>query len=216
MKEEKKRKIEIVPSINVFDFSELKRKIALVESFVSWIHIDVSDGVFTKHTSWHEAQDLIGFKTKAKIEVHLMVKSPEKQIDEWLKTPAERFIFHQEATHSHDLLIKRIHQAQKEAGMAIKPDTPWLKFFRYFGKLELMQILAVEPGPSGQKFNDSVVDKISHIRRICRQCIIEVDGGVNLGNAHVLKKEGADVLVAGNAIFESTDIKKAVEELKNI
>jgi len=207
---------EIIPSINVDDFEELSRRIKMVEPFVDWVHIDVSDGTFSKHVSWHENKDLIGFETRAKIEVHLMIDKPEKKIGEWLLTPASRLIFHQEATKNHELIIQKIHEAGREAGLAIRRDTPWLKFFPYFGKVDLLQILAVSPGPSGQVLSEETIHKIGHIKHTCHPCIIEVDGGVNLQNAQVLTKEGADVLVAGKAIFESSDIEKSIEELKTL
>lgn len=205
---------EIIPSINVDNFEELSRRIKMVEPFVDWVHIDVSDGTFSKYVSWHEPKDLIGFETRVKIEVHLMIDKPEKKIEEWLLTPVSRIIFHQEATKNHDLLIEKIHEAGREAGLAIRPDTPWLKLFPYFGKVELLQVLSVSPGPSGQTLNEEIIHKIGHIKHTCHPCIIEVDGGVNPQNAQILTKEGADVLVAGKAIFEAEDLKKAIDELK--
>lgn len=208
--------VEIIPSINVDSFEEVVQRIKFVEPYAPWVHLDVSDGVFTKHVSWHNPKDLIGFLSKAKIEVHLMIEKPEKKIIDWLLTPASRIIFHQEATKNHDLIIKHIHDAEKEVGVAIKPDTPWLKLFPYFGKVELVQILAVPPGPSGQLLSEEVVHKIGHVQHICHPCKIEVDGGVNLENAPRLIKEGADILVAGGAIFNSGDIKNAIESFKKI
>ena len=211
---------EIIPSINVLDFAEAKTKIKKIEKYASpanggikWAHLDVSDGVFTKHVSWHEPKDLVGFKTKLKLEVHLMVQNPEKEIERWLIKPVSRIIFHQETTKDHQLLINKIHEAKKEAGIAIKPDTPWLKLFPYLGKVEVLELLAVPPGPSGQEFSDEIFHKLGHIRSLCKECIIEVDGGVNKRIAARLIKEGANLLVAGKAIFESKNIKKAIKEL---
>ena len=204
---------EIIPSINVSDFEELKKKIKQIEPYAKWAHLDVSDGVFTKHVSWHEPKDLVGFKTKLKLEVHLMTDRPERDIEEWLIKPVSQVIFHQEATQDHGLLIDKIHAAKKEAGIAIKPDTPWLKLFPYIGKVDMFQLLAVPPGPSGQEFQDEIFHKLGHIRHVCPECIIEVDGGVNKRVAAKCAKEGANLLVAGKAIFESEDIKKSIKEL---
>jgi len=206
--------VEIIPSINVSDFDELKKWIKKIEPYVKWAHLDVSDGVFTKHVSWHEPKDLVGFKTKLKLEVHLMTAHPERDIEEWLATPAQRVIFHQEATKFHQLLIDKIHELKKEAGMAIKPNTSWLKLFPYFSKVEVLQLLAVPPGPSGQEFSEEILHKLGHIRSLCKSCIIEIDGGANKRVAARCIKEGANLLVAGKAIFESENIKKAIEELK--
>ena len=203
----------MIPSINVSDFDELKKRIKKIEPYAKWAHLDVSDGVFGKHVSWHEPKDLVEFKTKLKLEVHLMIQNPEKEIEEWLIEPVSRIIFHQEATKDHLLLIDKIHEAKKEAGMAIKPNTPWLKLFPYIGKVDMFQLLAVWPGPSGQEFQEEIFHKLGHIRSLCKECIIEVDGGVNKRVATRCVREGANLLVAGKAIFEAKDIKNAIREL---
>ena len=210
-----KKMIEIIPSINVSDFKELKSQIKKVEPYAKWAHIDVSDGVFTKHVSWHDPKELVGFKTKLKLEVHLMVDQPEHEIEEWLIKPVNRVIFHQEATKSHQLLIDIIHRAKKEAGMAIRPETPWMKLFPYLDKIEVMQLLAVNPGPSGQVFSEEILHKIGHIRHVAPRAIIEIDGGVNKSVARRCIAEGANILVAGSYLFNAKSIKKAIEELKN-
>ena len=206
--------IEIIPSINVDSFKELEQKVRQVEPCVRWAHIDVSDGVFTKHISWHDPQELVGFETSLKLEVHLMIQSPERGIDQWTIVPADRIIFHQEATSAHQLLVEKIHQAGKEAGIAVKPETSWLKLFPFFGKVEVLQFLAVNPGPSGQEFSEEIFHKIEHVQSLCHECIIEVDGGVNTSVARRCAKRGAELLVAGNAIFKGNDIKKNIERLK--
>ncbi len=206
--------IEIIPSINVDNFEELEKRVRLVEPFVHWAHIDVSDGVFTKHVSWHDPKELVGFKTNIKLEIHLMIDRPEREIDEWAIVPADRLIFHQEATQVHKLLIEKIHQAKKEAGIAIKPDTNWLKLFPYFDNVELLQLLAVNPGPSGQKFNEEIIHKLGHVRSLAPRAILEVDGGVNVAVARRCVRAGAHALVAGNAIFVGGDIEKNIEHLK--
>lgn len=209
--------VDIIPSINVSDFAELKKRIKKIEPYVAWAHVDVSDGVFTKHISWHEPKDLVGYKPKVKLEIHLMIDHPEKSVDEWLISPSvSRVIFHQEATKDHLMLIDKIHEAGKEAGISIRPETPWLKLFPYLDKVELFELLAVSPGPSGQEFDESILAKIGHIRHVAKNAIIEIDGGVNKAVARRCIAEGANVLVAGSAIFDTKKtIKKAIEELKN-
>lgn len=209
-------KTEVIPSINVPDIKELKARIKKVEPYAKWAHVDVSDGVFTKHISWHDPKDMVGYKPEVKLEIHLMIDRPEKSIEEWLISPAvSRIIFHQEATKDHQLLIDKIHGAGKEAGLAIKPDVPWLKLFPYLDKVELFLLLAVNPGPSGQEFNELVLEKIGHIRHVAKNAIIEIDGGVNKAVAHRCIAEGANLLVAGSYLFNAKNIKKAIEELKN-
>ncbi|MDP2668916.1 MAG: hypothetical protein Q8P07_03735 [bacterium] len=209
--------VEVIPSINVLDFKELKSQIKKVEPYAKWAHIDVSDGVFTKHVSWHEPKDLVGFKPKLKLEVHLMIDKPEESIAEWLIKPSVwRVIFHHEATKNHRLLIDKIHESGKEAGLAIRPETPWLKLFPYLDKVELFLLLAVSPGPSGQEFNELILEKIGHIRHVAKNAIIEIDGGVNKAVARRCIAEGANILVAGSYLFNAKNIKKAIEELRNL
>ncbi len=210
--------VEIIPSINVSDFAELKKRIKQVEPYIKWAHVDVSDGVFTKYVSWHESKDLVGYRPEIKLEFHLMIDRPERDIHEWLVSPAvSRIIFHQEATHDHQLLIEKIHEAKKEAGIAVKPDTPWLKLFPFLDKVETLLLLAVNPGPSGQEFDEQILAKIGHIRHVAKNAIIEIDGGVNKSIARRCIAEGANLLVAGSAIFDSKkSIKEAIEELKNL
>lgn len=206
--------LEIIPSINVENFEEAKKRIASVEKYVNWVHLDVSDGIFTKHVSWHDPRDLVVYDPKVKIEVHLMVDQPEREIDQWLQKAVSRVIFHQEATESHQLLIGKIRAAKKEAGVAIKPDTPWIKLFPYLMRADMVQLLAVNPGPSGQKFDEDTLHKLRHIRNLFPECVVEIDGGVNMEVAGLCRQAGASLLVAGSAIFGAMDIKKAIEELK--
>lgn len=207
--------IEVIPSINVDSFEEVKEKMRLVEPYVSWVHLDVADGVFTKRVGWHDAKDLVGFQTKLKLEIHLMIDQPEKEIDEWAIVPAERLIFHQEATHAHDLIIEKIHAAGKQAGMAINPDTNWIKLFPYISKVDLIQFLAVHPGWSGQVFSEDTLDKIKRVRSLWQDAIIEIDGGVTSATARRCAHAGANILVAASAIFGAKDIPAAIEKLKH-
>ena len=210
----KKPSVEVIPSINVDEFSEAKKRIKKVEPFVKWVHLDVSDGKFTKHVSWNNPKDIANWKPKVKVEVHLMIEKPEKTIDKWLVKGISRVIFHEEATKEHKLIIDKIHKAKKEAGVAIKPKTNWLRLFPYFNKVEVLQLLAVNPGPSGQKFNHEIIHKLGHIKSICPECTIEIDGGVNQRVAKRCIAEGANLLVSGSTIFESKNIKKIILSLK--
>src|SRR3989338_4424855 len=221
----KAEKAEIIPSINVLDFDDLKKQVKKVEPYSKWAHIDVSDGVFTKHVSWHEPKDMVGFKSKLKFEIDLMVDRPEREIEEWLIKPVDRVIFHQEATTEHRLLINKIREAGKEVGMAIRPDTPWLKLFPYLNDVDIFQLLAVNPGHSGQEFNEEILHKIGHLRHVCPECTIEIDGGVNKRVARLCIAEGANPLVAGSFLFKvknprrdspARQVKKAIEELRNV
>ncbi len=206
--------IEVIPSINVSTFEEVQERIKKVEPHVSWCHLDVTDGVFSKHVTWHDPRDLPQLVTKLKIEVHLMVAEPEKIIDQWLIEPIKRVIVHLEAMKDPELVIRKCRDAEREIGFAINPETFWGKLQPWFEKVDLMQVLAVSPGPSGQKMGEEAIDKIRHLRSACPHCIIEADGGVNFETAPRIREAGANVLVAGNVIFNSSEIGSAVNTLR--
>lgn len=207
---------EVIPAINVDDFEEVKRRIKLVEPYVKWIQLDICDGTFTKNTTWHNAGDLLSIETPLKIEVHLMINDIEERIEEWLIAPISRIIFHLETAKDPDFVIEECRQAKKEVGIAIGPDTSWTRLVPYLEKIDLIQILGVYPGLPGQKFQENCFDKITRLRKKCPQCIIEVDGGMNAETVKQAIEAGANIIVAAGAIFDAKDIKKAIEELKNV
>lgn len=205
--------LQLLPSINVPTFEEVQERIKKVEPYVQWAHVDVTDGIFSKHLTWHNTADLPLLDTKLHIEVHLMIQSPEEVIDQWLVKPVKRVIVHVEAAHDIDFLIEKCRAAGVELGLAINPDTFWGRLEPWFGKINFFQTLGVRPGPSGQALTEEIFDTIRHIRNACPHCIIELDGGVNFETAGRAKDAGANCIVAGSYVFNSPDIKKAIDEL---
>ncbi len=206
--------VEIIPSINVQTFEEAQEKIRKVEPHVSWCHLDVTDGVFSKHLTWHNPLDLPRLHTTLLAEAHLMIEKPEEQIDSWLTEPIKRVIVHLEAARDVPFLIERCREADRKIGLAIRPDTFWGKLQPWFGKVDLFLILGVNPGPSGQKMAEDTLDKVRHIRQECPDCLIEIDGGVNFETAKPAIDAGANILVAGSVIFGYTDMKEGIARLK--
>ena len=208
--------IEIIPSINVATFEEVQRRIALAEPYVSWCHLDVTDGVFSAHETWRDPADLSRLQTKLKMEVHLMVQEPEKMIEQWLVPPIARVIVHVEAMRDPELIIKKCHDAGREIGFAIKPGTSWEVLKPWLEKIDLAMVLRVNPGASGQSMPSEMLEEISHLREACPRCTIEVDGGVTLDNARRACTAGAAILVAGSMIFNASDMGQVIHNLKNI
>lgn len=206
--------VEIIPSINSAAFAGVKEKIVKVEPYVKWCHLDVTDGIFSRHLTWHDPRDLLNFETKLNLEAHLMINKPEKNLDQWFIKPVKRIIVHLEAISDIDLIIKKCRESNIEIGLAINPETFWGRLKPWLDKIDMLLVLAVHPGPSGQKMGEESVDKIKHLRKECQKCIIEIDGGVNLETAKVVRQAGANLLVAGSYIFNSGDIPKAIEELR--
>ncbi len=213
---------EIIPSINVRTFEEIQERIAQIEPYVSWCHLDVTDGIFSKHLTWHDPADLSRLQTNLNVEVHLMVEKPEKVIERWLVKPVKRVIVHPEAVSGAMCdtecltLIQKCHDAGVEIGFAIKPGTPVSLLDPWLEKLDMVLLLRVQPGASGQQMQSEMLGEIGYIRNACPVCIIEVDGGVNVDNAKRAVDAGADLLVAGSVIFSDQDIAKSIENLKAV
>ena len=205
---------EVIPSINAATFAEVKELMARVEPHASWCHLDVTDGMFSKHLTWHDPAELPLLGTTLNVEVHLMIQEPEKVIDQWLIRPIKRVIVHLEASKDIDVIIDRCRKAGIELGLAVRPDTFWGKLIPWVKKINFMQLLAVNPGPSGQQMSEEIMDKIAHLRESCPACIIEVDGGVNPETAKRARKAGANFLVSAGYIFSHSDIGSAIKELE--
>lgn len=207
--------VEIIPAINATTFEEVKRKVKLVEPYVSWVHLDVADGSFSDVTLWHNPDDVLELQTPLFIEVHLMLDRIDERVDEWLKSNVRRLIFHYEASRDPDTVIEVCHQADIQSGIAIRPDTPAQTVFPYLARVDLVQALAVVPGPAGQKFRSETLSKVSALRHACHACHVEVDGGIDMNTAPQVVHAGADTLVAASAIFNAPDIRKAIQELRS-
>lgn len=215
---QKKPRCQIIPAINVKTFEALKERLKLIESFgVSWAHVDVSDGIFTDFISFNDPILLRDVKTPLSLEAHLMTFEPEHSIEKWIRSGVKRIIFHHEATYNREEIIKKVRTAGLELGIALKPFTPRQFIKPFISQIDLVQILGVNPGPSGQDFKGGeIVNKIKELRNAYPKTIIEVDGGVNDKNAKMLIEAGASLLVAGSSIFDSEDPKKAFEKLQSI
>jgi len=207
--------VEIIPSINVQTFAEVQDRVKRVEPYVQWCHLDVTDGIFSTHETWRNSDDLDNLNTTINIEVHLMVTNPEGSIGQWLKPPVKRIIVHIEAVSDMDSIVLKCHEKGIQVGLAANPETPWEKLEPWVSKVDLIQVLAVHPGPSGQEVNwPAMLGKIRHIREACVDCIIEVDGGINPETAKRAVEFGADLLVAGSYVFDEENIAEAINNFK--
>jgi|SRR3989344_3585083 len=206
--------VEIIPAINVTSWDEVKNKVSLVEPYVQWVHIDVADGTFTENVLWHTPADLANLDTPLLLEIHLMINTIDTRIQEWLLPKVERVIFHAEVSHDPQASITLCHNAGKQAGVAIKPDTRVDEILPYAGKADMLQVLGVVPGKSGQVLQENALSSISTIRQHCPSCVLEIDGGMNLQTVPMAVNVGANVIVAASAIFESENIEEAIKKLK--
>lgn len=205
-------KVKIAPSILSADFGALNKDIASVERYVDLIHIDVMDGHFVPNLTFG-APVVRKIKTKLPLDVHLMIESPEKFVKDFVDAGADYITVHSEAVKNLPALIKKIKSYGIKAGVSIKPRTPVSAIKKVIKLVDLVLIMTVEPGFGGQAFMD-MTKKIRELRKMRSDLDISVDGGINDKTVKLVKKAGANVLVAGSYIFCAKDRKKAVQLLR--
>lgn len=212
----------IAPSILSADFGNLQSEIEMInQSKADWIHVDVMDGVFVPNLSFgFPVLDIIHRWAKKPLDVHLMIVHPENYFENFKKSGADTLTIHYEAsTHLHRN-IHAIRDLGMNAGVALNPHTNVSLLSDVIRDIDLVLIMSVNPGFGGQKFIENSYRKISDLKELIfkhgSRARIEVDGGVNLENAPRLANAGADVLVAGNSIFNSADPKKIIALLKSL
>lgn len=210
--------MEIIPVINCPDAESVSERAEKISGFAKWAHIDVSDAAFTFNKSWGNASEWPKIGQNLNLEIHLMVENPEKEIDSWLRIGAKRIIVHLETINEETFteMRKKTDREKVQLMVAINPETPVSKLGIFLKKAYAFQLLAVYPGPSGQKFQPIVIDKIKFLRSERPDAIIEVDGGINEEVAKICKTAGANILTASSYIFNSPDPKASYEKLSAI
>lgn len=203
------------PSILAADFGVLADQIKRAEKAgAKWLHIDVMDGHFVPNISFAmPVIKSIRKYTDMFFDVHLMITPPEKYIDDFINAGADGVTFHIEATENPDKCIELIRNRGKKVGISINPNTPVSAIEKYLDKVDMVLVMSVEPGYGGQKYIESVNEKISYVReKMGADFDIEVDGGINADNIDMVLNAGANIIVAGTAVFND-DIEGSVKEL---
>lgn len=212
----------LAPSILAADFCKLGEQIKEAErAGAQYLHIDVMDGLFVPSISY-------GMPVIASIrrcsdiffDVHLMIEKPERYLQEFADSGADLINFHLEATKDAEGAVKKIRSLGKKVGITIKPGTPAEAVEPYLDKVDMVLVMTVEPGFGGQKLMPECLDKVRAIRRMAKerglQTDIEVDGGIREDNVRLALEAGANVIVAGSAVFKnniSENVRNLLEKM---
>jgi ribulose-phosphate 3-epimerase len=214
--------MKFAPSILTADLARLKEAIEEAEAAgVDWIHLDVMDGVFVPNLTFGPILvEAVRRVTRLPLDVHLMIVNPERYLEDFARAGADVITVHFEATPHAHRSVQKVKELGKKAGLAINPATPLSAFEALLPELDLALLMSVNPGFSGQRYIPQSTERLRRLKAmrdaLNPACLIEVDGGVNRATVAEVYRAGADVAVAGSALFNDKPVKENLKELKEV
>lgn len=207
--------LEIIPSILEKDFSEVKKKIKLVEQLVDWVQIDIADGELVENSVMLDPAPFAKLQTPVNLELHMMVKDPLRYLKRFARVGFKRFFAHVEGDYVEDY-IAECYKLGVEVGLAIDGPTPLKKIHEYIDNIDVILVMAIEAGFSGRPFREDTIKKIQTIKDAEFDLPIAVDGAMNFENAQKVVKAGASRINSNSYIFSAEDVKVPIEKLKSL
>lgn len=211
--------IKIAPSVLAADFLHLEKDVDTVNKYADILHFDVMDGVFVPNISFgFPVIEAISKKAEKPMDVHLMIVQPERYVERFAQAGASMISFHLNATEDPAAVLAQIKSLGVKAGLVINPDIPVESLFPYLKDADFILLMSVFAGFGGQKFIEDTYERIRTLRaemeRQGHVIPIEVDGGVSASNAAALADAGAEILVAGSAVFKSDDPESVINAMR--
>ena len=211
--------VQIAPSMLAADFLHLEKDVELVNRYADIFHLDIMDGTFVPNISYgFPIVEAIAKQAEKPLDAHLTIVHPEKYVDRFAKVGVDMLSFHLNAVENAGQVLAQIRAAGMKPGLAINPDIPVSRLFPYLDQCDYIVLMSVFAGFGGQKFIEATYDRLAavkdEVRRQGVDCLIQVDGGVSAVNAAKLVENGADILVAGSAVFKAADPAEVISAMR--
>ena len=211
--------VQIAPSMLAADFLHLEKDVRMVNDYADLFHLDIMDGVFVPNLSYgFPVVEAIASMAKKPLDVHLMIVHPENYVKRFAEVGAGMISFHLNATEDPDAVLAAIRESGAKAGLVINPDIPVESLYPHLKNCDYILLMSVFAGFGGQKFIEDTYQRVRTLKaEIDRQGLeipIEVDGGVSASNAAALAAAGAEILVAGSAVFKAESPKEIIEAMR--
>lgn len=212
--------IQIAPSMLAADFLHLEKDVELVNEHADLFHLDIMDGVFVPNLSYgFPVVEAIAKKARKPLDTHLMIIEPENYVERFVKAGSAMVSFHLNATKDPDAVLSQIRSLGAKAGLAINPDIPVESLFPHLKNCDYVLLMSVFAGFGGQKFIEATYERVRTLKaELAKQGLeipIEVDGGVSATNAKALVDAGAEMLVAGSAVFNAEDPAAVISAMRD-